>query len=84
MEINEDSRILKDLEMLQSVTNAGLPMYFDNKCSGNGLDVFGGFCAAGSNPLEKLGLFIKVDDEDDEEGESNGALVNDAEEGEIY
>ncbi|KAA8540709.1 hypothetical protein F0562_024372 [Nyssa sinensis] len=38
-----------------------------------------------SNPLEQLGLYMKVDDEEEEEGESQSvpAAVNDTEEGEI-
>ncbi|URE39006.1 bromodomain domain containing protein [Musa troglodytarum] len=42
-----------------------------------------GFKLGGSNPLEQLGLYMKVDDDEDEDVEPNGAAANDAEEGEI-
>ncbi|BAF22816.1 Os08g0127300, partial [Oryza sativa Japonica Group] len=37
----------------------------------------------GSNPLEQLGLYMKNDDEEDEEGESADEPTIDVEEGEI-
>ncbi|CAL9081796.1 unnamed protein product [Musa textilis] len=80
VDINEDCRILKDLEMLGTV-----PAENEEKHTGGySLDCcMGGFRLGGSNPLERLGLFMKVDDEEEEEVEHKSAPVNDVEEGEI-
>ncbi|XP_064960623.1 transcription factor GTE8-like isoform X2 [Musa acuminata AAA Group] len=77
VDINEDCRILKDLEMLGTVPAE------NEKHTGYSLDGIGGFRLGGSNPLERLGLFMKVDDEEEEEVEHKSAPVNDVEEGEI-
>ncbi|XP_018677978.2 transcription factor GTE9 isoform X2 [Musa acuminata AAA Group] len=77
VDINEDCRILKDLEMFGTVPAE------NEKHTGYSLDGIGGFRLGGSNPLERLGLFMKVDDEEEEEVEHKSAPVNDVEEGEI-
>ncbi|CAL9121323.1 unnamed protein product [Musa acuminata var. zebrina] len=82
VDINEDCRILKDLEMLRTAPAEEIPMSLDEKCSDFYLNGIGGF-KLGGNPLEQLGLFIKVDDEEEEEGEPKGAPEIDVEEGEI-
>lgn len=80
VEIN-DCRILNDLEMLGTATVAEMPMSNNEKSLGYSLDDIGGFRLGGSNPLEQLGLFMKMDDEEEEESEN--VPMNEAEEGEI-
>ncbi|KAK8948317.1 Transcription factor GTE8 [Platanthera guangdongensis] len=84
VEINEGSLFLKDLEMLRNApaepipgsSNEGIP-----DCSNEGMD---DFKLGGSNPLEQLGLYMKVDDDDEEEFCDGGqSRVPDVEEGEI-
>lgn len=84
MEINENSRFLEDLEMLSNVPPEQLPSSVDETSPEHSQDGFGTFKFGGSNPLEQLGLYMKVDDED-EEAEPPGipSVVNDVEEGEI-
>ncbi|RRT42035.1 hypothetical protein B296_00048481 [Ensete ventricosum] len=77
VDINEDCRILKDLEMLGTVPAE------NEKHTGYSLDGIGGFRPGGSNPLERLGLFIKVDDEEEEDVEHESAPADDVEEGEV-
>ncbi|URE47106.1 bromodomain domain containing protein [Musa troglodytarum] len=72
VDINEDCRILKDLEMLRTAPAEETPMSLDEKCSDYYLNGIGGF-KLGGNPLEQLGLFMKVDDEEEEEGEPKAA-----------
>ncbi|KAF8669825.1 hypothetical protein HU200_050999 [Digitaria exilis] len=81
VDINEGSLFLKDLEMLGSVTGEQLT---------NSVGEMGptdmpeplGFRIGGNNPLEKLGLYMK-NDEEDEEGDFTDEPVVDVEEGEI-
>lgn len=80
VEIN-DCRILKDLEMLGTATAEEMPISNNDEDSGYSLDDIGGFKLGGSNPLEQLGLFMKADDEEEEESEN--VPVHDPEEGEI-
>lgn len=78
VEINGTSRFLEDLEMLRTVPSEQLPSSVDEASPDESLDCFK---FDGSNPLEQLGLYMKVDDEDDEiEPPSNDV---DVEEGEI-
>ncbi|KAL8471103.1 hypothetical protein ACS0TY_028705 [Phlomoides rotata] len=81
VEINENSRFLEDLEMLRTEQ---LPSSVDETSPDHSQDVFGSFNFGGSNPLEQLGLYMKMDD-DEEEGEPPSTLnaTNDVEEGEI-
>lgn len=84
VEINENSRFLEDLEMLRAVPAEQLPSSVDETSPDHSQDGLGSFKFGGSNPLEQLGLYIKVDDEE-EEGEPLCVPnpVNDVEEGEI-
>ncbi|GMN64378.1 hypothetical protein TIFTF001_033450 [Ficus carica] len=88
VDINENSRFMEDLEMLRiSVHDDDEVPNFEEEASPelsqNGL---GSFKLQG-NPLEKLGLYMKMDDEfEEEEAEpppSNPEQLNDVEEGEI-
>ncbi|KAL3526154.1 hypothetical protein ACH5RR_014526 [Cinchona calisaya] len=86
VEINENSRFLEDLEMLRSGPLEQLPSSVDETSPDHLQEELGScFKFGGHNPLEQLGLYMKVDEED-EEGEPPNALgsVNDdVEEGEI-
>ncbi|GFP84936.1 transcription factor gte8 [Phtheirospermum japonicum] len=87
VEINENSRFLQDLEMLSSTVPPEqlLPSSVDETSPEHSQDGFGSFkFGGGNNALEQLGLYMKVDEED-EEGEppSIPNATNDVEEGEI-
>lgn len=84
VEINENSRFLEDLEMLRTAPPEQLPSSVDETSPDHSQDGLGSFKFGGSNPLEQLGLYIKVDEEE-EEGEPPSVLkiVDDVEEGEI-
>lgn len=88
VEINENCQFMEDLEMLRTAPPEDLPSFVDHETSPehseNGL---GSFKLKGSNPLEQLGLYMKVDDEEEEEIEPQsvaGAVHDDVEEGEIW
>ncbi|XP_027186513.1 transcription factor GTE9-like [Cicer arietinum] len=84
VEIDENSQFLEDLELLRAVPAEPLPSSVDETSPDHSQDGMGSFRFGGCNPLEQLGLYIKVDDE-----EEDGDLVcvpnpvNDVEEGEI-
>ncbi|KAJ0667771.1 putative chromatin remodeler Bromodomain family [Helianthus annuus] len=90
VEIDETSRFIEDLEMLRTEQ---LPISADETSPDHGsLDALGSFNFGSSNPLEQLGLYMKQDDEheEDDDGELEpptvvpGHQVNmDVEEGEI-
>ncbi|CAK8541142.1 unnamed protein product [Lathyrus sativus] len=84
VEINENSRFLEDLERLRAVPAEQLPSSVDETSPDHSQDGLGSFKFGSSNPLEQLGLYMKVDDEE-EEGEPPSVPnpVNDVEEGEI-
>ncbi|XP_073099205.1 LOW QUALITY PROTEIN: transcription factor GTE10 [Elaeis guineensis] len=82
VEISNDCRILKDLEMLRTVPAEHVPSSVDETSPDLSPDGMGGFKLGGSNPLEQLGLYMKKDEEE-EEGEPSSVPVNDVEEGEI-
>lgn len=82
VEINENCQFLKDLEMLGSAPER-LPSSVDETSPDHTHDGLGSFKLRGSNPLEQLGLYMKVDDEEEEECEPDSARPNDVEEGEI-
>lgn len=63
VEINENSRFLKDLELLKTVNTDHLTNPREVGSDSDGLGVFG---FGGSNPLEQLGLFMKHDEDEDE------------------
>ncbi|KAG0522328.1 hypothetical protein BDA96_07G027500 [Sorghum bicolor] len=73
VDINEGSHFLKDLEMLGSVTGEQIPNLVGETSPGFEM---------GSNTLEKLGLYMK-NDEDDEDADFTDEPVVDVEEGEI-
>ncbi|GFP85044.1 transcription factor gte9 [Phtheirospermum japonicum] len=87
VEINESSQFMEDLEMFRSAPDEPLLQSFIEAASPensqNGLGSFK--FQASSNPLEQLGLYMKNDDEEEEEiePESNLDASNDPEEGEI-
>ncbi|TQD98104.1 hypothetical protein C1H46_016226 [Malus baccata] len=92
VEINENSRFLKDLEMLRTAPAEQLPSSVDETSPDHSQDGLGGFNFGGSNPLEQLGLYMKDDDEEEDAepvsvppGTVNASPspVNDIEEGEI-
>ncbi|XP_058093848.1 transcription factor GTE8-like isoform X2 [Magnolia sinica] len=82
VEIDESCQFLKDLEMLGSAPIELPPSFADEMSPHRSLDVMGSFKLSGSNPLEQLGLFMKVDDEE-EEGDPVNVPLHDVEEGEI-
>ncbi|KAG6581085.1 Transcription factor GTE8, partial [Cucurbita argyrosperma subsp. sororia] len=82
--IDENSQFLEDLEMLRTAHTEPLPSSVDETSPDHSQDGLGSFKFVGSNPLEQLGLFIKADEED-EENEPNyiSNSIKDVEEGEI-
>lgn len=87
VDINENSQFMEDLEMLRAAHDENLPSLTKEMSPEHSQDTFSSFKLQGSNPLEQLGLYMKVDDEDEEEeGEppkSDPEPANDVEEGEI-
>ncbi|KAJ4729403.1 Transcription factor like [Melia azedarach] len=84
VEINENSRLLEDLEMLRTAPVEHLPSSVDETSPDHSQDGLGSFKFGGSNPLEQLGLYMKEDDEEeDPEPPSAPNPLNDVEEGEI-
>lgn len=86
VDINENCQFMQDLEMLRAAPEL-LPS-LDERSPDQSPNCLGSFKLRGSNPLEQLGLYMKVDDMDDEEedeGEpqSTAGAGNDVEEGEI-
>uniref|UniRef100_J3MQ13 Bromo domain-containing protein n=2 Tax=Oryza brachyantha TaxID=4533 RepID=J3MQ13_ORYBR len=82
VDINEGNLFLKDLEMLGTVTTGEQFPSSVGETSPSHTPEGLGF-QLGSNPLEQLGLYMKNDDEEDEEGESADEPTVDVEEGEI-
>ncbi|KAK3023592.1 hypothetical protein RJ639_044052 [Escallonia herrerae] len=84
VEINGSSRFLEDLEMLRTVPPEQLPSSVDETSPDHSEDGLGSFKFGSNNPLEQLGLYMKMDDEE-EEGEppSIPNFVDEVEEGEI-
>ncbi|KAG9158958.1 hypothetical protein Leryth_013331 [Lithospermum erythrorhizon] len=85
VEINENSRFLEDLELLSgALPLEHHPSSIEETSPEDSLDGLGSFKFGGSNPLEQLGLYMKVDDEEEEPDAINDPNVaNDVEEGEI-
>ncbi|XP_026381927.1 transcription factor GTE9-like isoform X1 [Papaver somniferum] len=72
VEINENSQFLEDLEMLRAAPAVHIPSSVDETSQEHSPDGLGCFnFQSSSNPLEQLGLFIKLDDEDEEEVPNN-------------
>ncbi|XP_042504755.1 transcription factor GTE9-like [Macadamia integrifolia] len=85
VEINENCQFLEDLEMLRGAATKHLPSFVDETSPDHSQDGIDCFALQGSsNPLEQLGLYMKVDDDDEEEGEPHGVQdpVKDVEESE--
>ncbi|XP_062195387.1 transcription factor GTE9-like isoform X2 [Phragmites australis] len=80
VEINEGSLFLKDLEMLGSASGEQIPSSVGGRSPTHMPEALG--FQLGGNPLEKLGLYMK-NDEEDEEGDFTDEPVVDVEEGEI-
>uniref|UniRef100_A0ACD5ZZT7 Uncharacterized protein n=1 Tax=Avena sativa TaxID=4498 RepID=A0ACD5ZZT7_AVESA len=80
VEINEGSLFLKDFEMLGTVTSEQHHNLVGEMSPSHTPEALG--FNLGSNPLEQLGLYMKNDDEEDEEVESDEPTI-DVEEGEI-
>jgi len=82
VEIN-DNLHLKDLEMLGTVTTEHIVSSVDETSPERSQDGMAGYHPGSVNPLEQLGLFIKADDEEDDEEPSSVPSIKEAEEGEI-
>ncbi|XP_024973772.1 transcription factor GTE9-like isoform X2 [Cynara cardunculus var. scolymus] len=90
VEIDETSRFIEDLEMLRTVNPEQLPMSVDETSPDHeSLEALGSFKFGASNPLEQLGLYIKRDEHEEDDGELEPSSVVpsginiDVEEGEI-
>lgn len=87
VDINENSRFMEDLEMLRIAQDEQLPSFTAEASPDHLQDRLGSFKFQGStNPLEQLGLYMKMDDDDEEEVEpplTAKEPVKDVEEGEI-
>ncbi|CAL9110664.1 unnamed protein product [Musa textilis] len=84
-EINNDYHlVLKDLQILTRIPAGIIPMSLNEMCPVHYfLEDAEGFRFGGSNPTEQLGLFMKVDGEEEERGKTKTAPPSDVEEGEI-
>ncbi|KAJ1267096.1 hypothetical protein BS78_07G029900 [Paspalum vaginatum] len=80
VDINEGSLFLNDLEMLGSVTGEQIPNSVGETSPTHMPEALG--FQMGGNPLERLGLYMK-NDEEDEDGDFTDEPVVDVEEGEI-
>ena len=68
VDINENSQFMEDLEMLRTTNDENLPNFIEETSPSHSQNGLGSFKLQGkSNPLELLGLYMKADDEDDEE-----------------
>ncbi|XP_054802837.1 transcription factor GTE8-like [Prosopis cineraria] len=85
VEVDESSRVLEDLEMLRAAPAEQQPSSVDETSPDHSQDGLGSFKFGSSNPLEQLGLYMKVDDEEEfaEPPSTPPQTVNDVEEGEI-
>lgn len=95
VEIDETSRFLKDLDMLRAADPERLlPSCLDEVSpEHDSQDGLGSFKFGASNALEQLGLYMKMDEHEEEEetnlepasavADGHGVVDNDVEEGEI-
>ncbi|XP_028778535.1 transcription factor GTE8 isoform X2 [Neltuma alba] len=84
VDVVESSRVLKDLELLRAAPAEQQPSSVDETSPDHSQDGLGSFKFGSNNPLEQLGLYMKVDDEEEfGEPPSTPHPVNDVEEGEI-
>lgn len=82
VEINEGNLFLKDLEMLRTAPGKHMPgsaIEGNPDLSNEDMD---DFKLGGSNPLEQLGLYMKADDDEEEDCDQPSSMP-DVEEGEI-
>lgn len=93
VELDENTQLLKDLEMLRSSQPDHIPSSVDETCSVHSQDGLVPFALQGRNCLEQFGLFMRNEDEEEEEATAGGIAAGnaggiaagngDAEEGEI-
>ncbi|EOY22411.1 Nuclear protein X1 isoform 1 [Theobroma cacao] len=86
VDINGNSQFMEDFEMLRTSNDEHLPNFMEETSPSHSQNGLGSFKLQGrSNPLEQLGLYMKADDEDEEDEPPQSAPepVNDVEEGEI-
>ncbi|XP_021287281.1 transcription factor GTE10-like isoform X3 [Herrania umbratica] len=86
VDINENSQFMEDFEMLRTSNEEHLPNFMEETSPSHSQNGLGSFKLQGrSNPLEQLGLYMKADDEDEEDEPPQSAPepLNDVEEGEI-
>ncbi|KAF4367654.1 hypothetical protein G4B88_001406 [Cannabis sativa] len=85
VEIVDTAKFFEDLEMLRKNAPAELlPISVDDTSPNNVLDGLGSFKLGSSNALEQLGLFMKVDEEEEAEPACGTNTIDDCiEEGEI-
>lgn len=93
VELDENTQLLKDLEMLRSSQPDHIPSSVDETCSVQSQDGLAPFALQGRNCLEQFGLFMRNEDEEEEEATAGGIATGnaggiaagngDAEEGEI-
>ena len=64
VEIDENTQVLKDLEMLRSSQLDHIPSSGDETSPVRSQDELAPFPLQGRNPLEQLGLFMKMENEE--------------------
>lgn len=82
VEIDEGNQFMRDLEMLRTAPEHIASSVGETSPMDMQEGIGTGF-RPGTNPLEQLGLFMKADDEEDDEPEPDTIRVEDVEEGEI-
>lgn len=83
VEIDENNQILKDLERLRYAPPDDIPSSGDETSPIQSQDGMKSFPLQGGNPLEQLGLYMKLDEEEEETTVDCAAGNGDVEEGEI-
>ncbi|KAG8388072.1 hypothetical protein BUALT_Bualt02G0087100 [Buddleja alternifolia] len=87
VDINENSQFMEDLEMFTAAPDEHLRGFTEEASPENSQNGLGSFkFGASSNPLEQLGLYMKNDEEEEEEVEPQSAIQhtsNDPEEEEV-
>ncbi|XP_071902014.1 transcription factor GTE9-like isoform X2 [Coffea arabica] len=86
VDINENSQFMEDLEMFRSAPDEQLVNFIEETSPEHSQTGLGSFKFQGSsNPLEQLGLYMKKDDEEEEETDVHSVpdASDDPEEGEI-
>lgn len=86
VDINDNTRFLEDLEMLTVAPAKPFESFIDETSADGCQDPLGSFSFKGKgNPLEQLGLFMRNDDDEEDDIQPQGApaMGADPEEGEI-